>query len=45
MTTIRNYLKSKKYFIGAFKSRRRDKCPSGYALTTLDDAATRHLEY
>lgn len=31
-TTIRNYLKSKKYFIGAFKSKRMgDKCPSGYA--------------
>jgi len=31
-TTIRNYLKSKKYFIGLFASRRMgDKCPSGYA--------------
>jgi len=31
-TTIRNYLKSKKYFIGLFGSRRMgDKCPSGYA--------------
>lgn len=31
MTTIRNYLKSKKYFIGAFKSKRMgSKCPSGY---------------
>jgi hypothetical protein len=29
-TTIRNYLKSKKYFI-VFGSRRMDKCPSGYA--------------
>ncbi|MEO8532828.1 MAG: DNA primase [Flavobacterium sp.] len=33
MTTIRNYFKSKKYFIGLFGSRRMgDKCPSGYAL-------------
>lgn len=33
MTTIRNYFKSKKYFIGAFGSRRMgSKCPSGYAL-------------
>jgi hypothetical protein len=31
-TTIRNYLKSKKYFIGLFASRRiGDKCTSGYA--------------
>jgi DNA primase len=31
-TTIRNYLKSKKYFIGLFGSRRMgNKCPSGYA--------------
>lgn len=31
-TTIRNYLKSKKYFIGLFGSRRiGNKCPSGYA--------------
>lgn len=31
-TTIRNYLKSKKYFIGLFGSKRMgDKCPSGYA--------------
>lgn len=33
MTTIRNYFKSKKYFIGLFGSRRMGKkCPSGYAL-------------
>lgn len=32
-TTIRNYFKSKKYFIGLFGSRRMgNKCPSGYAL-------------
>jgi DNA primase len=31
-TTIRNYLKSKKYFIGLFGSKRMGtKCPSGYA--------------
>lgn len=30
-TTIRNYLKSKKYFIGLFSSKRMgNKCPSGY---------------
>jgi DNA primase len=30
--TIRNYLKSKKYFLGLFASKRMgDKCPSGYA--------------
>lgn len=32
-TTLRNYLKSKKYFIGLFKSRRMgSRTPSGYAL-------------
>jgi hypothetical protein len=31
-TTIRNYIKSKKYFIGAFAAKRMgDKTPSGYA--------------
>lgn len=33
MTTLRNYLKSKKYFIGSFKAKRMgDKVVSGYAL-------------
>ena len=33
MTTIRNYFKSKKYFIGLFGSKRMgNKCPSGYIL-------------